>query len=84
MEKLTMTIAELAATLGVSVGTIYTRKSRDPDSLPKPLEIPGQKVLLWLRKDVEKFLIRFRAEPEKEPVRLGRKPKADTLRKRTP
>ena len=71
-EKMTMTITELADTLGVSVQTIYNRKSADPESLPKPLNLPGQKTLLWLSQDVLKWLIRFRAEPEVEAPRRGR------------
>lgn len=71
-EKMTMTITELADTLGVSVKTIHDRRTRHPDTLPQALNIPGQKTLLWLSQDVLKWLIRFRAEPEVEAPRRGR------------
>lgn len=74
---MTMTITELADTLGVSVPSIYARRNLDPDSLPKPLNIPGQRTLLWLSQDVLKWLIRFRAEPEVEAPRRGRPTKPE-------
>lgn len=73
MAKLTMNVKELAETLGVSVLTIYDRRSRHPDALPKALDIPGQSTLLWLYSDVEKWLIRFTAEAKFVPEPKRRK-----------
>lgn len=74
-EKLTMTAQELADTLGINVLTLYDRRSKQPDTIPKPLNIPGQKTLLWLSEDVKHWLIQFRADPIPEPARRGRPPK---------
>ena len=41
MTKMTMNINELADTLGVSVKAIYNRRNESPETLPKPLDIPG-------------------------------------------
>lgn len=74
-QKLTMTIQELADTLGVSPLTIYDRRTKKPDTLPKALDIPGQKTLIWFREDVEKWLLRFRAGGTPPPtIRKGRPP----------
>lgn len=82
MTKLTMTIQDLAETLGISVNTIYDRRAKHPESIPKPLSIPGQKTLLWLVADVQKWLIRFSAEQHfvPEPKRRGRPPKSSVYR----
>lgn len=74
-EKMTMTAQELADVLGIDVLTLYDRRSKKPDTIPKPLAIPGQKILLWLSEDVKRWLIQFRAEPVQEPPRRGRPPK---------
>jgi predicted DNA-binding transcriptional regulator AlpA len=75
MTKLTMTVQDLAETLGISVSTVYNRRASDPKSIPTPLNIPGQRVLLWLQQDVVSWLVRFSSEPPvvfPEPKRRGR------------
>lgn len=67
MQKPTLTVQELADTLGVSVHTIYRRRSTSPGSLPKPLDIPGQSILIWLYDDVVRWLARFSSEPLPPP-----------------
>jgi len=75
MTKLTMTIQDLAETLGISVNTIYDRRAKHPESIPHPLNIPGQKTLLWLYDDVKNWLVRFSANQPVQPARRGRPPK---------
>lgn len=59
MDKLTITIEELAAALGKKTSTIYQDLHRRPESVPPPLRIPGTRKLLWLRSDVEQWLRQF-------------------------
>lgn len=66
-KKLTMRAAEFAETLGIGLQTLYNRRASDPDSLPAPLDIPGQKTLLWLYADVEKWLTQFSKVSQPKP-----------------
>lgn len=59
MEKLTLTLDELAETLGKAPNTIYQDLHRKPDRVPPPLRVPGTRKLLWLRSDVEAWLRQF-------------------------
>lgn len=72
MPDLTMTLEELAATLGKTVSTIRTQLVRVPAMLPPPVRIPGTRRLLWRRRDVEAFLngcpATFQPAPLFEPV----------------
>lgn len=62
-----MDTGDLAEYLRVSKATITTRLSRDPQSLPKALDIPGMKGPRWRTEDVEAWLDRVTNQP-----RLGR------------
>lgn len=52
---LTLDINQLSQEINLAIKTIRTTLVRNPTALPPRLVIPGQKRLLWLRSDVEKF-----------------------------
>lgn len=52
---LTLNINQLSVEINLAVKTIRTTLVRNAAALPPRLLIPGQKKLLWLRSDVEKF-----------------------------
>lgn len=52
---LTLDIKQLSQEINLAVKTIRTTLVRNPSALPPRLVIPGQKRLLWLRSDVERF-----------------------------
>ena len=52
---LTLNINQLSLEINLAIKTIRTTLVRNPSALPPRLMIPGQKRLLWLRSDVEKF-----------------------------
>lgn len=58
--KLTMSLEELAETLGRSVTTLKQARSRRPASLPPAVRVPQSRGVLFLRKDVEAWLERYR------------------------
>ena len=52
---LTLSIKQLSSEINLAIKTIRTTLVRNPHALPPRLLIQGQKRLLWLRSDVEKF-----------------------------
>lgn len=52
---LTLDINQLSKEINLAIRTIRTTLVRNPTALPPRLVIPGQKRLLWLRSDVERF-----------------------------
>lgn len=52
---ITITINQLSVLINMAVKTIRSTLVRNPKALPPRLLIPGQRKLLWLRSDVEKF-----------------------------
>lgn len=52
---LTLSIKQLSSEINLAIKTIRTTLVRNPHALPPRLLINGQKRLLWLRSDVEKF-----------------------------
>lgn len=73
-----LTIDALAALMGQAKGTILNNRTRNPGAVPPAIRVPGSRILLWRREDVDAFLARF-IEPAaaKEPAkRRGRPPKA--------
>lgn len=54
--NLTMDIDGLAKILCTTSGSIRTRLSRRPETLPRPLNLNGNNRLIWLTKDVEAWL----------------------------
>lgn len=52
---LILNINQLSKEVNLAVKTIRTTLVRNPQALPPRLLIEGQKKLLWLRSDVEKF-----------------------------
>lgn len=53
---LVIDVAGLAAMLGLSPKTVQQDVYRRPDRLPPRLLVPGVRRILWLRKDVERWL----------------------------
>ena len=53
--SLTLNINQLSLEINLAIKTIRTTLVRNPSALPPRLLIPGQKRLLWLRSDVERF-----------------------------
>lgn len=60
-----------AARLGMTLGAFYTLRSRHPESIARPVTLPGIRGR-WLLKDIEDFEHRLRA-PQAPVVRRGRK-----------
>lgn len=52
---ITLDIRQLSIEINLSEKTIRSTLTKNPRALPPRLLIPGQKRLLWLRSDVEKF-----------------------------
>lgn len=52
---ITLDIRQLSREINLSEKTIRSTLTKNPRALPPRLLIPGQKRLLWLRRDVEKF-----------------------------
>lgn len=52
---ITIDIRQLSIEINLSEKTIRSTLTKNPRALPPRLLIPGQKRLLWLRSDVEKF-----------------------------
>ena len=58
----TLTIHDLSAVLHKSPGSIYNDLTRNPQSIPPRIVIPGSIRLLWLRDDVEAWLKSHRVQ----------------------
>lgn len=69
--KVWLTAADYAKRLGMTVGAFYTLRSRHPESLARPVALPGMHDR-WLLKDIEDFENSLRV-PQAPVVRRGRK-----------
>ncbi len=57
-----LTTNDLAGILRITPGSLRVRLSRRPDSLPKPVMRGRGSRTLWLKNDVEKWLLAHRSE----------------------
>lgn len=58
---ITINIQQLSEEINLSVKTIRTTLIRNPAAIPPRIIISGQRKLLWLREDVERF---YRNQPK--------------------
>lgn len=59
--------SDIAEIFGISYDALRARLSRSPETLPKPLRIPGVQGLRWTKKSVNEFIDKHMGE-EVKPI----------------
>lgn len=79
-----LTVADLAAILGLRRQTIYNRMSTCPETLPLATHVPGLRGPRWSVRVVREWQARFDPPDLGEvPPRRGRPTKAETVTRRS-
>ena len=74
----TLTTTQLAQYLGLSPLSIGSILVRRPDRLPPPCRVPGSRRLIWLKVDVDNWLMQHR---QTDKPKRGRPTKVEQKRK---